>query len=133
MCKSCRQLACDERCQIKALSDSVRKIADQLGRSPATISHEAARNRGRCGYRHNQAQTRTSARRHEASSSLRQLAGELWGRIEGHLRHLGEETVDRMSKYTTLERLASRAAVPMTEALLLRMGRQYFPKGDDLC
>ncbi|MCY4149279.1 MAG: helix-turn-helix domain-containing protein [Gammaproteobacteria bacterium] len=59
MCKSCRQLSCDERCQIKALmsrGDSIRKIVDQLGRSPATISREIAHNRGDRGYRHRRAQ-----------------------------------------------------------------------------
>ena len=43
MCKSYRQLACDERCPIKALKSrgiSLREIADQLDRSPATISRD---------------------------------------------------------------------------------------------
>ncbi|MCY4312632.1 MAG: helix-turn-helix domain-containing protein [Gammaproteobacteria bacterium] len=40
MCKSCRQLSCNERCQIKALMSrggSMREIARCLGRSPEQI------------------------------------------------------------------------------------------------
>ena len=52
MCKSCRQLACDERCQIKVLMSgglSIREIAGELGRSPATISRErTARREATC-------------------------------------------------------------------------------------
>ena len=111
MCKSCRQLACDERCQIQVLMSrglSIREIAGELGRSPATISREIARNRGGRGYRHRQAQARASARRREASGVPRKLTGALWRRIrglleegwspeqiEGRLKLLGEETVGR--------------------------------------
>ncbi len=111
MCKSYRQLACDERCPIKALKSrgiSLREIADQLDRSPATISREIASNSGWCGYRHRQAQERASARRREASGVPRKLTDAWWHRIralldqgwspepiEGRLKLLGEETVGR--------------------------------------
>jgi len=111
MPKSCRQLACDERCQIKALMSrdiSMREIARCLGRTPATISREIARNRGGRGYHHRKAQDKSCAHRREASSVPHKLTVELWQRIqnllkegwspeqtEGRLRCLGEETVGR--------------------------------------
>jgi len=61
MRKSCRQLACDERCQIKVLLSGVLSIG------------EIARNRGERGYRHRQAQDRARARRSRASSVPRKL------------------------------------------------------------
>ncbi len=70
MCKSYRQPAYDERCSIKALKSrgiSLREIADQLGRSLATISLEIARNSDRRGYRHRQGQEKAAARHGEAS------------------------------------------------------------------
>ncbi len=83
MCKSYRQLACDERCPIKALKSrgiSLREIADQLDRSPATISREIARKL-------------TDAWWHR----IRALLGQGWSPepIEGRLKLLGEETVGR--------------------------------------
>ncbi|MCY4229140.1 MAG: helix-turn-helix domain-containing protein, partial [Gammaproteobacteria bacterium] len=81
MHRSYRQLACDERCQIKALmsgGDSIRRIAGHLGRDPSTISREIARNSGQRGCRHRQAQDRTSTRRREASGVPRKLTGALW-------------------------------------------------------
>ena len=106
-----RQLAHDERCQIKALlsrGDSLRTIARQLNRSPSTISREIARNSGQRGYRHRQAQDKAESRRREASSVPRKLGAELWEHIrglleegwspeqvEGRLKLLGEETVGR--------------------------------------
>ena len=90
MCKSCRQLACDERCQIKALmsrGDSIREIARELGRSPATISREIARHRGEGGCRHHrQAQDRACARRSRASGVPRKMTLEKWQQAEAGLR-----------------------------------------------
>ncbi|MCY4226206.1 MAG: IS30 family transposase [Gammaproteobacteria bacterium] len=101
MCKSCRQLACDERCQIKVLMSgglSIREIARELGRSPATISRGIAR--------HRQAQDRGCARRSRASGVPRKRT-EGWSpeQIEGRL-----------------ELLARRAAAPLAEDLLRRLG-----------
>ncbi len=111
MHKCYHQLAYDERCQIRVLLSkgfSMRSIAGDLNRSPATISREIARNRGERGYRHDQAQAMSSARRSEASGVPRKLTEALWSRIgrlirqgwspeqvEGRLKHLGEETVGR--------------------------------------
>jgi len=111
MRKSCRQLACDERCQIKVLMSgglSIREIAREPGRSPATISREIARNRGEGGCRHRQAQDRARACRSRASGvprkltdalwqHIRSLLGEGWSpeQIEGRLKLLGEETAGR--------------------------------------
>jgi len=92
MRKSCRQLACDERCQINVLLSgglSIREIARELGRSPATISREIARNRGERGYRHRQAQDRACARRSRASGVLRKLTDALWQHIRGLLAEGG--------------------------------------------
>ncbi len=111
MHKCYHQLAYDERCQIRVLLSkgfSMRSIAGDLNRSPATISREIARNRGERGYRHDQAQAMSSARRSEASGVPRKLTEALWSRIgrlirqgwspeqvEGRLKRLGEETVGR--------------------------------------
>ena len=64
---------------------SIRSIADDLNRSPVTISREVARNRGGCGYRHGQAQARNGARRSEASGVPRKLAAGLWSRIKSRV------------------------------------------------
>ena len=61
MSNDCRQLACGERCQIKALMSTgklLSEIAKRLNPSLGTISREAARNRGKHGYRHQQAVNR---------------------------------------------------------------------------
>ncbi len=111
MHKCYHQLAYHERCRIKVLLSrgfSMRGIAGDLNRSPATISREVARNRGGRGYRHGQAQEKAVARRSEASGVPRKLTEALWRRItgllrqgwspeqvEGRLKRLGEETVGR--------------------------------------
>lgn len=59
-----------ERCQIYALNKrgiSMRLIADDLQRSPSTISRELERNRGLRGYRHEQAQRLATNRRYQAN------------------------------------------------------------------
>ncbi len=90
MHKCYHQLAYDERCQIRVLLSkgfSMRSIAGDLGRSPATISRELARNRGERSYRHGQAQAMSSARGSEASGVHREEGGDLYL----HLRRRGRK------------------------------------------
>lgn len=61
------QLTEGERNQIYALKQALvskRQIAEHLGRSPATISRELRRNRGRRGYRPKQAHRKAQERHH---------------------------------------------------------------------
>ena len=91
MCRSCRQLACAERCRISILlsrGDSIREIARCLGRSPATISREIARNRGEGGGR-----KMTPEKWQQAEACLR----EGWSpeQVSGRFRLEGEEMASR--------------------------------------
>lgn len=65
-----QQLTYEQRCQISALNKtgcSQREIAKNVGTSQSTISRELARNTGGRGYRHKQAQARSSLRRKAAA------------------------------------------------------------------
>ena len=65
-------LTYEDRCQISALKSrgvSQKEIAEQLGFSPSTICRELKRNQGERGYRHKQAQEKTTQRREEASGN----------------------------------------------------------------
>jgi transposase, IS30 family len=83
---SARYLSQDERIEIADLrlaGASIRRIADQLGRAPSTISRELRRNANATGYRPFEAHRRATARRvrgHrrrvETSVELRQLVAE---------------------------------------------------------
>jgi len=99
---SSRYLSQDERIEIADLRHaglSIRQIADQLGRSPSTISRELRRNATASGYRPFEAHRRATAwrarhhqRRLQASPGLLQAVGELlaqrWSpqQISRHLR-----------------------------------------------
>ena len=99
---SSRYLSQDERIEIADLRHaglSIRQIADQLGRSPSTISRELRRNATASGYRPFEAHRRATARRArhhqrrlQASPGLLQAVGELlaqrWSpqQISRHLR-----------------------------------------------
>ena len=71
---SYNQLTENERYQIDAFIKAgltQKEIADQLGRSPSTISRELKRNRGLRGYRPTQAQRLSDGRRVEASKAIK--------------------------------------------------------------
>ncbi|MFT7387222.1 MAG: IS30 family transposase [Candidatus Endobugula sp.] len=59
------QLTYEQRCQIYAFNNtdlSQQKIADAVGVSQSAISRELKRNRGKCGYRYQQAQSKGKKR-----------------------------------------------------------------------
>ncbi|WP_444944881.1 IS30 family transposase [Microbulbifer sp. ZKSA006] len=71
---SYNQLTENERYQIDALKKvglTQKEIADQLGRSPSTISRELKRNRGLRGYRPAQAQRLSDSRRTKAYKAIK--------------------------------------------------------------
>lgn len=73
-------LAYEQRCQIYVLKkrgDSSRAIATILGVHRSTIHRELDRNAGKRGYRHKQAQTLASKRRHDADSKLKKMSPEI--------------------------------------------------------
>lgn len=77
---ACKQLTYAQRCQIFALRRrgfSCRSIARDIGVHPSTISRELRRNSGGWGYRHEQAQRMSLARRHRIvpriTGALRQI------------------------------------------------------------
>lgn len=84
---SARYLSQDERIEIADLrhaGQSIRQIADQLGRAPSTISRELRRNATASGYRPFEAhryatarRARSHRRRIETNRELRQLVAEL--------------------------------------------------------
>lgn len=68
------QLTENERYQIDAFIKAgftQKRIAEQLGRSPSTISRELKRNRGLRGYRPAQAQRFSDSRRIEAHKAIK--------------------------------------------------------------
>jgi len=87
-CRSPRVLSTREREEISrglAAGDSLRRIADGLGRQPSTISREVARHGGRCHYRAAVADKRAwrNARRPKVCKLAR--APELRGMVAGKL------------------------------------------------
>ena len=74
-------LTLEDRCTIEGLLRcgwSIRRIANELKRSPGTISRELARNgRGRKGYRAAKAQEKARDRRQKASEIPRKLTAKL--------------------------------------------------------
>ena len=82
MAKKHRHLDTGERHQIYALLAqglSIRRIAQQLGRSPSTISRELKRNRGPSGsYNAEAAEAYARARRRAASRRWRTMPDYLW-------------------------------------------------------
>ncbi len=80
------QLTREQRYQIKVLLDTKVpqwRIAKIIGVSPSTISRELKRNRGKRGYRPNQAHEKTLARRKKKSKP--RINTELWVLVEKQL------------------------------------------------
>lgn len=81
------QLTREQRYQIKALLDTdvpQEKIAETISVSPSTISRELKRNRGKRGYRPNQAHEKALARRKKKSKP--RISAEVWALVEKKLR-----------------------------------------------
>lgn len=88
MTETYQQLTYEQRCQISALKKrncSQREIAETVGTSQPTVSRELARNTGKKGYRHKQAQEKSDRRRAEAVKPLK-MTPEMIGVIEAKLR-----------------------------------------------
>ncbi len=123
-------LAYNERCQIHALLHrgfSQREIAVQLERGPGTISREISRNRGKCGYRHKQAQGKATSRLREASEVPRKMTPDRWEVVEeqleegwspeqisGRYRRLGKVMACRewIYQHVRADRHAGRGHIP---------------------
>ena len=87
MPKSYCHLTYEERCQIEVLKKcglSVALVAEQLGRSRATIYREINRNSGKRGYRHKQAQEKI--RRRAASSVPWRFTPVRWDEVVTELK-----------------------------------------------
>ena len=83
-----QQLTYEQRCHISVLIKtglSQRVMADLVGTNQSTISRELSRNIGDRGYRHKQAQTKTTARRKAAVTATKMTPG-MVSLIESKLR-----------------------------------------------
>ncbi|MCY4228974.1 MAG: hypothetical protein OXF20_15055 [Gammaproteobacteria bacterium] len=140
MRNSCRQLACDERCQIKAPMSrgiSMREIARCLGWSPEqiegrlkrlgeeTVGREwicrqvkADRKAGGATFRAGWTSPSAPGRRRRAGSATGSWTRSSARGTSGPLL----SSVERGSWHTIPELLAGKAAAPVTEALLRHMG-----------
>ena len=88
MTRSYKQLDILERQRIYFLRKqgfSLRKIAEDLSRSPSTISREVKRNSGGRGYRFAQAQRKARQRGVAASSVPRKMTERMWSIVENKL------------------------------------------------
>ena len=108
---SYKHLAQEERFLIyKRLQagDSRRTIAEELGRSPSTVSREVKRNKGKRGYRYKQANEFAKRRRRKASSVPRKITPQHWAMIKHLLVH------KRWSPEQTAGRLRRKGAVSIS-------------------
>jgi|SRR6476469_8906198 len=121
-----KHLTREERYQIHALKRqrmSNSCIAQELGRSPSTISRELKRNTGAKGYRPSQAHDRALARQ-GARRNARHFSAMQWARVEGLLRlYLSPQQVKGRLK---LEKAMSIS----TEAIYQRAYRDKAQGGD---
>lgn len=88
MTKAYQQLTYEQRCQISALMKrgcTQRDIATIIGTSQPTVSRELARNTGKKGYRHKQAQMNSDQRRVAAVKPTKMI-GQMIDFVESKLR-----------------------------------------------
>jgi IS30 family transposase len=88
MPKGYHHLTRDQRCQLytlKATRESVDKIAIIIGVHRSTLYRELSRNRGKKGYRYQQAHEKASERSHNFSINKRKMTAGLIAKIEGKL------------------------------------------------
>ena len=88
MTRTYQQLTYEQRCQISVLKKSnfsQREIASAIGTSQSTISRELARNTGKKGYRHKQAQETSDKRRADAVKPTK-MTQEMISLIESKIR-----------------------------------------------
>jgi IS30 family transposase len=88
MTKAYQQLTYEQRCQISALKKrgcTQRDIATIIGTSQPTVSRELARNTGKKGYRHKQAQMNSDQRRVAAVKPTKMI-GQMIDFVESKLR-----------------------------------------------
>ena len=114
MPKSYCHLSYEERCQIEALKKcglSVALVAEQLGRSRATIYREINRNSGKRGYRHKQAQEKTKIRRRAASSVPWRFTPVRWAEVVTELKRGLSPGTDQRS--FSIGRATSRSATDL--------------------
>ena len=135
MTRSYKQLDILERQRIYFLRKqgfSLRKIAEDLSRSPSTISREVKRNSGGRGYRFAQAQRKARQRGVAASSVPRKMTERMWFIVESKLglqwSH-GEitEALGAGFFFATPYHSWERGLCEHTNGLV----RQYFAKGTD--
>lgn len=91
----------DQRCQICALRArgcSIRSIAKQLVCHPSTISREIRRNKGKRGYRIEQADRKARERRSRASQGVKKMKPDLVARLKEMIQAKWgpEQIVDRL-------------------------------------
>lgn len=111
-----------ERYQIYALKKagwSQKAIAQELGRSPATISRELARNKGKRGYRPKQAQELAQARQHNSAANAPCISAASWVEIEEHLRN-----------DLSPEQIAGRTGLASAESIYQHIYRDKAAGGD---
>ena len=88
MPKGYHHLTRDQRCQLytlKATRESVDKIAIIIGVHRSTLYRELSRNRGKKGYRYQQAHEKASERSQKSSINKRKMTAGLIAKIEGKL------------------------------------------------
>ena len=135
-------LTYEERCQIEALKKSglsIGLIAEQLGRGRTSIYREIRRNSGKRGYRHKQAQEKTTARRRAVSSVPWRFTPERWAEVVEELKegscpkqisgrfHLEGQPVSRQQIYNFIH--ADRRTGGNLWTKLRRRGKKPIKKG----